>query len=95
MVSWLSKKTRPAVVPLELANLGEISGDGKVNIVLHGDISGEQGKMFEALANVDDYNSTSIEMQLITQFRAQIRLKELLRSSGLSEIVRALRCPTT
>jgi hypothetical protein len=60
MVNWLNKKTRPAVTALELSQLEEVVGDGKVNIVFHGDLAThELGSSFEQLATADDYNSTA------------------------------------
>ena len=37
MVSWLTKKTRPAVTAVEPSQLSELSTDGKVNILLYTD----------------------------------------------------------
>jgi thioredoxin-like negative regulator of GroEL len=58
MVNWLSKKTRPAVVAIELEKLEELSTNGKVNIVFHGDLeANEHGKLIQEIAIADDYNS--------------------------------------
>ena len=40
MVNWLTKKTRPALVQIEVAKLEEIEASDKVNIVLHGAADG-------------------------------------------------------
>lgn len=40
MVNWLSKKTRPAIIPIEADKLEEISSSDKVSIVLHGAADG-------------------------------------------------------
>ena len=61
MVSWLTKKTRPAVTVIEASQLSDLSND-KVNLVLHTDDSAEHDKLFEELAIADDYNSTTSTM---------------------------------
>ena len=58
MVNWLTKKTRPAVVEIEASQLSEIASNGKVNVVLHGELDSEQGKVLQEIATADDYNCT-------------------------------------
>jgi hypothetical protein len=61
MVSWLTKKTRPAVTVIEASQLSELSND-KINLVLHTDDNAEHDKLFEELALADDYNSNTSTM---------------------------------
>lgn len=61
MVSWLTKKTRPAVTVIEVSQLSELSND-KINLVLHTDDNAEHDKLFEELALADDYNSNTSTM---------------------------------
>jgi len=42
MVNWLNKKIKPAVTNIEAPQLEEISTDGKINIVFHGDLASNQ-----------------------------------------------------
>lgn len=57
MVNWLSKKTRDAVVAITSSELETLSSNGKVNIVFHGDINSDSGKIIANLAKADDFNS--------------------------------------
>lgn len=56
MVNWLSKKTRDPVTAISLAEIEALSGNNKINIVYHGDISSENGQILANLAVADDYN---------------------------------------
>lgn len=58
MVNWLLKKTRDPVVAITPSELEALSSNGKINIVFHGDINSESGKIIASLAKVDDFNST-------------------------------------
>ena len=90
MVNWLSKKTRPAVIPIEADKLEEISSSDKVSIVLHGAADGQHGKTIEGIANADDYNSILFLMKLTMLFQVLINLKELLKFSDLLDQLKAL-----
>jgi len=84
MVNWLNKKTRPAVTELEASQLGELSTNGKVNIVFHGDVANhEHGNLFKELATADDYNSIFAFIKLITAFKELNKLQEQYKSSDL------------
>lgn len=56
MVSWLNKKTRPAVTVIEASQVADLPND-RVNVLLHTDENAEHDKTFEELATADDYNS--------------------------------------
>ena len=90
MVNWLTKKTRPALNPIEADKLEEIAASDKVNIVLYGAADGESAKGIESLAVADDYNSIFSFIKLTTLFQVPIKLKELLRSTGLLDQLKAL-----
>lgn len=85
MVNWLSKKTRDAVVSISSSELEGLSGNGKVNIVYHGDINSENGKVVGNLAKVDDYNSRNELNQLTTSLLRVTDLRELSKSTDPSE----------
>jgi len=91
MVNWLTKKTRPAVVEIEADQLSELSTNGKVNVVLHGEVDSEQGKVLQEIAAADDYNSTSKNIKPTTLSEEVTRLREPLKFTDLSE---KLRVPT-
>lgn len=57
MVNWLSKKTRDPVLPITPEQLEDLTTNGKVNIVFHGDLASESGQIIANLAKVDDFNS--------------------------------------
>ena len=85
MVNWLNKKTKPAVTELEVSQLGELSTNGKVNIVFHGDVaSHEHGNLFKELAIADDYNSIFAFIKLTTASKELNRLLEQFKYSDLS-----------
>jgi thioredoxin-like negative regulator of GroEL len=62
MVNWLTKKTRPAVVEIEASQLDDLASNGKVNVVLHGEIDSEQGKLLQEIATADDYNCINCDI---------------------------------
>ena len=96
MVNWLNKKTRPAVTELEASQLEELSTNGKINIVFHGDIaSHEHGNLFKELATADDYNSIFTFIKPITASKELNKLPEQSKSSDLLESQSALKLIVT
>jgi hypothetical protein len=91
MVNWLSKKTRPALISVEASKLEEIVSDSKVNIVVHGAADSASGKIVEEIAVADDYNSINSTIKPTMLWLVVTSLKELLKSTGLSEMWKAQR----
>ncbi len=88
MISWLSKKTRPAVTVLEADKLDQLSND-KVNVLLHTNDAAEHDQAFIELANTDDYNSTCLFIQVISLLRVPASPQAPFRSSDLLAKLRA------